>query len=150
MEKKWRYMVRIVGGPAARRYLLQRSDGKFWGSMSRWVVRENKALVYRTVREAQAGCRPFINRQTRGEPRRQFACTLSVSVIGNDTDRVTADDVADYLRKALVMGIDYEMRYDGPLADQHVEVRARVGSMAEVVSVRLRDPSDDSQRRGGD
>ncbi len=128
--KKFIYCCRIIGTPANRRYLLQRSDGKFWGSMSRWVVNQHKALVYRTVREAQDGCRPFIARQTRGKPRRQFTCPLTVTVIGGDVVGVTADDVANYLRKVLVIGIDYEMLHVGPLAGHHVEVRAMLGSLA--------------------
>jgi hypothetical protein len=71
-------------------------------------------------------------RQCRGKPRRQFTCTLAVTVVG-DTGAVTAADVAAYLHGVLHIGIDYEVPQDGPLADHHVEVRALVGGMTEVV-----------------
>lgn len=132
MRRKDIYCVRLVGTPAHRRYIVQRSDGKFWGSAGRWVAAQRKALVYRTIADAQAVCRPLIARQTRGLPRRQFACTLAVNVIGCGTRPVTAEDVADYLRRVLVIGIDFEVLPDGPLADHQVEVQARLCTMAEA------------------
>ncbi len=132
MKKKYIYCVRIVGTPRHRRYVVQRSDGLFLGAASRWVDEQQLALVYRTVGEAQVACQPFIMRQCRGKPRRQFFCTLAVTVVGSDTGTVTAADVADYLRDVLHIGLDYEIPHDGPLADHHVEVRALVGGMTEV------------------
>ncbi len=132
MKKKYIYCVRIVGTPRHRRYVVQRSDGRFLDAASRWVDEQHLALVYRTVGEAQVACRPFIMRQCRGKPRRQFACTLAVTVVGSETGTVTAADVAAYLREVLHIGIDYEVTHVGPLADHHVEVRALVGRMTEV------------------
>lgn len=132
MGKKLIYCVRVVGTPRHRRYVVQRSDGRFLGAASRWVDEQHLALVYRTVGEAQVACQPFVMRQCRGKPRRRFTCTLAVTVVG-DTGAVTAADVADYLRDVLHIGLDYEVAHDGPLADHHVEVRALVGGMAEVV-----------------
>lgn len=133
MKKKHIYCVRIVGTPQHRRYVVQRSDGRFLSRASRWVDEQDLALVYRTVGDAQVACKPFILRQCRGEPRRRFTCTLAVTVIGSDTGSVTAADVADYLQKVLVIGIDYEVPHDGPVADHHIEVRAILGGMTEVV-----------------
>jgi len=131
MRKKLIYCVRIVGTPRHRRYVVQRSDGRFLGAASRWVDEQHLALVYRTVGEAQMACQPFILRQCRGKPRRQFTCTLAVTVVG-DAGAITAADVADYLRDVMNIGIDYEILHDGALADHHVEVRALVGGMTEV------------------
>lgn len=131
MRKKYVYCVRLVGTPANRRFILQRSDGRFWCGTGRWVAEQHRALVYRTVADAQAGCRAFAARQTRGQPRRQFTCTLIVKVVGDETTPVTAEAVASYLTKVLVVGIDYERQADGPLADRHVEVAVRLGEMRE-------------------
>jgi hypothetical protein len=125
MGKKLIYCVRIVGTPRHRRYVVQRSDGRFPGAASRWVDEQHLALVYRTVGERIA-CRPFIMRQCRGKPRRQFSCTLAVTVVG-DTGAVTAADVAAYLHGVLHIGIDYEVPQDRPLTDHHVEVRCSSG-----------------------
>lgn len=130
--KKHIYCVRVVGTPRHRRYVVQRSDGLFLGAASRWVDEQLLALVYRTAGEAQVACRPFVMRLCRGKPRRRFTCTLAVTVVG-DTVTVTAADVAAYLYGVLHIGIDYEVAHDGPLADHHVEVRAIVGGMTEVV-----------------
>jgi hypothetical protein len=130
VKKKYIYCVRIAGTPRHRRYVVQRSDGLFLGAASRWVDEQPLALVYRTAGEAQVACQPFLMRQCRGQPRRQFTCTLAVTVVG-DAGTVTAADVADYLREVLHIGIDYEVPHDGPLADHHVEVRALVGGMTE-------------------
>lgn len=132
MKKKYIYCVRIVGTPRHRRYVVQRSDGRFLGAASRWVDEQPLALVYRTAGEAQVACQPFLMRQYRGKPRRQFTCTLAVIVVGSETGTVTASDVAAYLREVLHIGIDYEVTHAGPLADHHVEVRALVGGMTEV------------------
>jgi hypothetical protein len=105
MRKKYVYCVRLVSTPVNRRFIVQRSDGRFWGGTAKWVVEQHKALVYRTVADAQADCRAFVARQTRGQPRRQFTCTLVV--------------------------IDYECEADGPLADRYVEVAVRLGDMKE-------------------
>ncbi len=138
--KKFIYCVRLVGSPLNRRYILQRSDAKFWGGRGRWTGQQKNALVYRTLADAQAGVRPFIARQTRGQPRRQFTCMLVVNVIGDDINAVTAQDVTDALVKTMVIGIDYEVLHDGLLAKHHVEVRARLGGLAEVPAAGLIEP----------
>lgn len=132
MAKRFIYCCRMIGTPVNRRYLVQRSDCKFLGGGGRWVADQPKALVYRTLADAQGACRPFIDRQTRGKPRRQFVCTLTVNVIGKDARPVTSEDVIQYLLKVMVTGIDYEQFHDGPVADYHVEVRARLGELREV------------------
>jgi len=132
MGKKLIYCVRIVGTPQHRRYVVQRSDGRFLGAASLWVDEQHLALVYRTVGEAQVACRPFILRQCRGKPRQRFTCTLAVTVVGSNAGAVTSADVADYLRDVLHIGLDYEVAHDGPLADHHVEVLAILGGMSEV------------------
>ncbi len=130
--RKHIYCVRVVGTPANRRYLIQRSDGRFLGGKGKWVAEQHEGLVYRTIADAQADCRPFLNRQTKGKPRRQFACTLKVNVIGHGTGPVTAEDVAAYLKKVLHLGIDYEVFHDGPVGKHYVEVTAVLGGLAEV------------------
>ena len=131
MPENFIYSVRVVGSPTNRRYLIQRSDGMFLGARGRWLPEQHKALVYRTIADAQAGCRPFADRQTRGQPRRQFACELTVTVIGHGIKAVTAEDVVAYLKKVLHIGIDYEVYHDGPVGRHTVEVTARLGGLVE-------------------
>lgn len=133
MRKRLLYCVRVIGTPQHRHYLVQRSDGRFLGAAGRWVDEQQLALVYRTVADAQTGCRPFVKRQTRGKPRRQFTCTLEVTVVGRGTDTITAADVAGYLRDVMLICVDYEIPHDGPLAGHHVEARALVGGLTEVL-----------------
>lgn len=132
MRKKYIYCVRLVGSPLNRRYIVQRSDGVFWGGAAKWVADQHKALVYRTITDAQAACRPFMDRQKRGKPRRQFTCSLTVNVFGHDTGPITAQEVAAYLTKVMTLGIDYEQLHQGPVAEHLVEVVARLGGMVEV------------------
>ena len=134
MKKKYTYCVRIIGTPRHRRYVVQRSDGRFLGSACRWVDEQHLALVYRTVGESQVACQPFILRQCRGKPRRRFTCTLAVTVVGSETGTVTAANVADFLRDVLHIGLDYDVAHDGPLADHRVEVRALIGGMIAVTA----------------
>jgi hypothetical protein len=131
MGKKFIYCVRVVGAPANRRYLIQRSDGGFLGGEGKWVAEPHQALVYRTIADAQADCRPLMDRQKKGKPRRRFTCSLTVTVIGHGTAAVTAEDVVAYLEKVLHIGIDYEVFHDGPVGRHTVEVTACLGGLVE-------------------
>ena len=135
------YCVRVVGTPANRRYLIQRSDGMFLGGKGKWVAEQHKAVVYRTIADAQADCRPFVDRQKKGKPRRQFTCPLAVAVVGHGTEAVTAEDVVAYLKKVLHIGIDYEVFHDGPVGKHFVEVTAVLGGLAEVTPTGAIPPS---------
>lgn len=148
MGKKHIYCVRVVGTPANRRYLIQRSDGMFLGVKCKWVAEQNNALVYRTIADAQADCRPFVDRQKKGKPRREFACTLKVNVIGHGTGTVTSEDVVAYLKKVLHIGIDYEVFHDGPVGKHFVEVTAVLGGLAEVIPTGVEPACQPSEPQG--
>lgn len=128
--KKWMYYVRYVGSATARRFLIQRNDGRFWTGTG-WAGDQSEALLYRHTDEAQRDCRALTRRHVLGEPARRFTCTFTVTVFGDDPVAVTAEDVAHYLRAVLHIGLDYEREADGPLADRYVEVRVGLGDMKE-------------------
>jgi hypothetical protein len=127
--KKWMYYVRYVGSATARRFLIQRNDGRLWTGTG-WGGDQSEALLYRYTDEAQRDCRALTRQHVMGEPVRQFTCTFTATVFG-EAATVTAGDVADYLRAVLHIGLDYEREADGPLAEMYVEVAVRLGDMKE-------------------
>jgi hypothetical protein len=115
--------------------ILQRSDDyTFWDGRD-WVEEVGQARLYQNLRDAQAEALRLQQHQIKNLPRREFRCTLSVTVFG-DGGRATASDVARYLSKLMVMGIDFEgVEVDSPLAeaDAFVQCHAQLAGLKEVM-----------------
>lgn len=127
------YHVRYIGPTKARRLLLQRSTDHLLWDGTGWVEEVGRALLFCTLRDAQAEAAKLQARQIGTLPRREFECRLAVTVYG-DGGRVTARDVAAYLTKLMVIGIDYEgVEIDSPLAaDAFVNCRAELSTLKEA------------------
>jgi hypothetical protein len=128
------FHVRYIGSPKTRRMIIQRSDNYTFWDGSGWVEEVGRARLYRNLRDAQAEALRHQQGQIDKLPRREFRCTLSVTVYG-DGGRATARDVGDYLKKLMVIGIDFEgVEFDSPLAeaDAFVQCRAKLDGLKEV------------------
>ncbi|MCC6419236.1 MAG: hypothetical protein IT429_13455 [Gemmataceae bacterium] len=127
----WMYAIHYLGPPNSRRLVIQRNDDRFW-SGSGWVDHHSNALLYHSIHDAQADYRALQQPLIRGKPSRLFSCTFSVSVIGDDIDKITARDVKHYLGRLMHIGLDFEaVRADSPLADCHVECRVKLQALRE-------------------
>ena len=127
------FHVRYVGCPKARRMIIQRSDDhSFWGGDG-WVEEVKDALLYRNLRDAQRDAVAFQKRYIEGKPRREFRCEFRVTLHGEEVTGADADDVIEYLRKLMLIGIDYEgVEADGPLAECHVVCTVKLDGLKEV------------------
>jgi hypothetical protein len=125
-------MLRFVGkAPFARRYMIERDDQRFWDGTG-WVEDHGQALLYRTMREAQAACVALTRAATDGKPRREFRCTLTVNVVGENAGAVLLGDLIEYLQRSMLVSLDYETADGALVADAHVECRVGVGGLREV------------------
>lgn len=124
-------MLRYTGPACARRYMIERDDHVFW-SGSGWVEHHSQAILYRLMGDAHAACAAIQQEAVEGKPRREFRCTLTVAVVGDDVAGVTLADVVKYLSDAMLVSLDYEAADDGLVADAHVECRVRLSQLKEV------------------
>lgn len=128
------FHVRYIGRPKARRMIIQRSDDHtFWNGIG-WGEEVGQALLYQNLRDAQGEAIRLQERHIENLPSRQFRCTLAVTVYG-DGGRATARDVADYLRKLMLIEIDFEgVEVESPLAeaDAFVQCQAMLAGLKEV------------------
>lgn len=128
------FHVRYIGRPKARRMIVQRSDDHTFWDGSGWVEEVGQALLYKNLRDAQDEAIKLQQQHIEKLPSREFRCTLVVTVYG-DGGRATARDVADYLRKLMLIGIDFEgVEVDSPLADADafVQCQAKLAGLKEV------------------
>ncbi len=124
-------MLRYTGPACARRFLIERADHLFWGD-SGWVKHSSKAVLYRSMRDAHAGCAALQRAEIEGVPRREFRCTFTVSLIGEDAAGVRPRDLVEYLTGAVLVSLDYEAADDGLVAGSHVECGVKVAGLKEV------------------
>lgn len=128
---KCMYAIRIVGRPNSRRYIIQRNDHLFWTGKG-WSEHPSGGLLYRLLGDAQRDCVRFQRDLVEGLPRKEFSCTFTVTVVGENAACVTTEDVAEYLSRVLQIGLDYEVVAEGPVADAYVECQVRLGTLKEV------------------
>ena len=127
----WMYAIRYLGGPNFRRLVIQRNDYRFW-SGSGWVDHHSQALLYCSIRDAQDAYHVLQQPSVEGKPSRQFSCTFTVSVVGDDIGEITTRDVRDYLNRVMHVGLDYEaVSENSPLAEVHVECNVKLPALRE-------------------
>jgi hypothetical protein len=127
----WMSAIRYLGPPTSRRLVIQRNDYRFW-SGSGWVEHHGQALLYGSMRDAEADYHALQQPSVKGKPARQFSCTFTVSVIGDDIDAITDKDVRHYLHRVMHVGLDYEtVSEDSPLAEAHVECVVKLSALRE-------------------
>jgi len=128
----WMYAIRYLGAPNARRLVIQRNDSRFW-SGSGWVDHHAQAFLYCSIRDAQDDHHALQQPLIKGKPSRQFSCTFTVSVIGDDIGEITPTDVRQYLAEVMHVGLDYEaVNADSPLAEVHVECHVKLPALQEA------------------
>jgi hypothetical protein len=128
------FHIRYIGKPKTRRMIIQRSDDHTFWNGSGWVEEVGQALLYKSLRDAQGEAIRLQERHIEKLPSRRFRCTLAVTVYG-DAGRTTARDVADYLSKLMLIGIDFEgVEVESPLAeaDAFVQCQAKLAGLKEV------------------
>jgi hypothetical protein len=114
------YAIRYLGPPTSRRLVIQRNDDRFW-SGSGWVEHHGQALLYGSMRDAEADYHALQQPLLKGKPARQFSCTFTVSVVGDDIDAITDKDVRSY----------EAVSEDSPLAEAHVECVVKLSALRE-------------------
>ncbi len=123
----WMYAIRYLGPPNARRLVIQRNDYRCWSGAG-WVEHHGHALLYCSMRDAEADYHALQQPSVKGKPARLFSCTFTVSVIGAITDK----DVRYYLHRVMHVGLDYEaVGEDSPLAEAHVECGVKLSALRE-------------------
>lgn len=126
-------MLRYTGPACARRFLIERDDHTFWDGRG-WVEHHRRATLYRSMGDAHAACAAILKPEIEGKPRREFKCTLTVSVIGDDVAGVKLADLIAYLTEGILISLDDEAANDGLVAASHVEARVKLGELKEVVA----------------
>lgn len=130
-------MLRYTGPACARRFLIERDDHLFWDG-SGWAEHHNRAVLYRSMGDAYAACAAIQKPLIEGKPRREFKCTMTISVIGDDAAGVKIGDLIDYLAEGLLISLDYEAADDRLVAGSHVEARVKLGELKEVLARKRR------------
>ncbi len=104
--------IRYVGNEDfARRYLIQRRDGKLYTGRG-WADRLDKARLYDDLSTVESAYRSLQCRRSRGQPKRAFRVQLNVTVHGSG--RFSADDLRRFLAQALHLNFDNSAFGDGP------------------------------------
>ena len=124
-------MLRYTGPACARRFLIERADHLFWAG-SGWVDHHSRAVLYRSMGDAFAACAAIQRPQIEGKPRREFTCSMTVSVIGDDVAGVSLGDLVEYLTEGILVSLDYEAADDRLVAGSHVECRVKLAELKEV------------------
>lgn len=121
--------IRYIGDEdCARRFLLQRQNGKFFTGRG-WATQLNKARLYNSLAAAQRVYRAVMTRRCAGRKERRFTIRLDLSVFGG-TD-LTLADVRNYLTQAMQVNFDTAAAGDGP-GGSFMLARAILGTLDEV------------------
>ena len=109
---KSRMTLRYCGTPDARRYLIQRADGRYWSGLH-WSADITDAALWADLHQAnhEYNCLCLIPYQNK--PVKEFECRLVFRVHGDRP--LTLDELKAWLQRSLRITVDVEAQGDGPV-----------------------------------
>lgn len=130
-------LVRYLGADWNRYHVLQRGNGDFWTGNG-WSKILDCAKIFRQHRDAQRACVALQRRQYGGKPMRTFRMEAVVSLVADEVDEISKDQLAEFIYRAVRIDIESSLHGDGPIKGSYVQVQFRLATLEEAESARKR------------
>lgn len=130
-------LIRYCGSDSNRYHILQRGNGDIWTGDG-WSRIMDCAKVFREYRDAQLECAALQRQQYGGKPQRAFKLEMAVSLVANDVDDITQEQLAKFISRAVRIEIESSQFGDGPVDGSFVEMRLKIASLEETEPRRRR------------
>lgn len=129
--------VRYLGSNVASRlFCVQRGDSKYLTVDGGWSRVLDEAKVYRTHKDAQIACSALQCAMYRGKPLRTFEVTVTVSLVADDVEQISQEELARFLGEATTISVDNVAFGDGPRDQSFVQLRMILRTLEESASPR--------------
>lgn len=117
--------VRYLKNNGFVRYLLQRSDGRFWTPNKKWSLHQRKAMLYANLADCHKDYFLLTDMPSEG-PCRHFTACFDIFVNGNGS--FTEEELQEWLLGHVKFTVTTE---DGPVDGCKTQVYARFGTISE-------------------
>lgn len=131
--------VRYIGNDQRRLFCVQRADCKFWGGDDGWSRVLDKAIIYRTHKDAQIACSALQYAIYKGKPLRTFEVAVTVTLVADDVESIGQEELTRFLADFVRIEVDNTTASgDGPVDGSYVQLRMLLSSLVETPSPRKR------------
>ncbi len=130
MQNSDTIMIRYTSTDAARRYVLQRGDYKFWDGEG-WDERLDHARVFASHRTAQKACTALQYRQYKGKKARTFNVEMTITLVADEVETINLGVLACYLANAMRIDMENSVHGDGPVKGSFVKAQLRLKTLEE-------------------
>ncbi len=130
-------LIRYFGSDSNRYHILQRGNGDIWTGDG-WSRIMDCAKVFRDYRDAQLECAALQRQQYGGKPQRTFKLEMVVSLVADDVDDITQEQLAKFISRAVRIEIESSQFSDGPVNGSFVQMRLKIASLEETEPYRRR------------
>jgi hypothetical protein len=130
-------LIRYVGADWLRQHILQRGNGDFWTGDG-WSKIRDCAKVFRQHKDAQRACVALQRGQYGGKPMRTFKIEAVVALVADDVHKISKEQLADFIEKAVRIDIESSVFNDGPVQGSYVQLQLRLTTLEETDSARKR------------
>jgi hypothetical protein len=127
--------IRYCGSSAHRFHVLQRGDGQFW-SGNEWSRIMDCAKHFKLHRDAQRECAALARRRYGGKPMRTFRMEVTVALVADDVDRISTDQLAEFISDAVRIDVENSVFGDGPVEGSFVQARIVLRTLVETEPTR--------------
>lgn len=121
--------LRYIGGGFARRYFIERNDGRVWAGQD-WSENRTDAIVWADLQAAHLEYNRLQLEAYHGKPVREFECRLVIRVHGDQAFALA--ELREYLLRACRLTMDVEAQGDGPVDGTFVVPVAMFESLRPV------------------
>jgi hypothetical protein len=129
--------IRYCGSDSNRYHILQRGNGDIWTGDG-WSRIMDCAKVFREYRDAQLECAALQRQQYGGKPQRTFRLEMTVSLVADDVEDITQEQLAKFISRAVRIEIESSQFGDGPVEGSFVLMRIKLASLEETEAGRRR------------
>jgi hypothetical protein len=123
--------VRYIGNDQRRRFCVQRGDSKFWAGDDGWSRILDKAVIYRTHKDAQVACSALQYAVYKGKPVRTFDVAVTITLVADDVESIGQEELTRFLAEFVRIGVE-NTSGDGPVDGSFVQLRMRLASLKET------------------
>ncbi|NDC79171.1 MAG: hypothetical protein EBZ67_15065 [Chitinophagia bacterium] len=103
-----------------------------------WSRVLDEARIYRTYKDARIACSALQCAMHKGKSMRTFEVTVTVSLVADDVERISKEELARFLGEATTMSVDNVAFGDGPRDKSFVQLRMLLRTLEETQSPRER------------
>ena len=129
--------IRYCGSDSNRFHILQRGNGDIWTGDG-WSRILDCAKHFREYRDAQMECAALQRQQYGGKPQRTFKLEMTVSLVADDVDDITPEQLAKFISRAARIQMESSQFGDGPVEGSFVQMRLKIASLEETEPNRRR------------